>query len=128
VTTYRGIWSSDAVRRVVRTFLQAFLGLLLPGLLGWLNALTDWANDGGQAPFPDARSLAYVGIAAVAAGFIAVVTAVMTGIEDLTGKGFLRNVPPAPPSPPRNERGSAYVTWSGLALAVLVVVLLVLLL
>lgn len=126
--TYRGIWSNDAVRRVIRTFLQAFLGLLLPGLLGWLNALTDWANDGGQAPFPDARSLAYVGIAAISAGFIAVVTAIMTGVEDLTGKGFLRNVPPAPPVPPRDQRGSAYVSWGALAVIALVVVLLVLLL
>lgn len=125
---WSGIWTSESMKRIARTFLQAFLGLLLPGVLGWLNALTTWANDGGQAPFPDAASLAYVGIAAISAGFIAVVTAIMTGVEDFTGKGFLRNVPPAPPAPPRNERGSAYVTWTGLAVLVIAVVLLVLIL
>ena len=31
--------------------------------LGWLNGLTEWANSNGQAPFPDARSLAFVGVA-----------------------------------------------------------------
>lgn len=114
-----GIWSRDALRRIARTFIQAFLGLLLPGLLGWLHALTDWANDGGQAPFPDASSLAYLGVAAVGAGFVAVVTALMTGIEDTTGRGFLRTVPPNPKRPRRNERG--FGTFS-VALGIVIIV------
>lgn len=117
--------SRDSLRRVLRTFLQAFLGLLLPGLLGWLHELTEWAADQGQRPFPDAGSVAYLGVAAIGAGAVAVVTLVMTGIEDATGKGFLRAVPPNP----RGDRGAVDTrTIAVLALVVAVVVLLVLLL
>lgn len=102
--------SRDSLRRIIRTFIQAFLGLLLPGLFGWLNELTKWAQDQGQRPFPDAGSLAYLGVAAIGAGAIAVVTLIMTGIEDATGKGFLRTVP-------ARVRGAAgYVTQRTLAL------------
>lgn len=88
----RRLWESDGFRRVLRTFLFAFGGIALPGLLGWLNALTEWANAQGQAPFPDARSLAFLGVAAVAAGFIAVLNALWVLVEDYTGRGVLREV------------------------------------
>ena len=88
------LWASDGARRVVRTFLFAFLGVCLPGLLGWLNALTEWARSEGQAPFPDARSLAFLGVAAIVAGSIAVVNALVVWLEDATGHGILRKPPP----------------------------------
>lgn len=84
--------SREAVRRTIRTFLQAFLALMVPGFLGWLNALTEWARDEGQRPFPDGTSLAYLGVSAVTAGVIAVVTLGWNATEDAAGKGFLREV------------------------------------
>lgn len=122
---YRRLWESDGFRRVLRTFLIAFLGLLVPGALGWLNDLTEWARSEGQAPLPDARSLAYVGVMAVGAGFIAVLNALWIGVEDATGKGVLRQVTPKPRP---GERGVFDVRMAaGAALAIGVVVLLLIL-
>lgn len=81
----------SSVIKIVRTFLFAFAGILLPGLLGWLHALTEWASSQGQTPFPDAHSLAYVGVAAITAGAVAVVNAVVLLVEDSTGKGLGRD-------------------------------------
>ena len=103
---YRRLWASDGFRRVVRTYLFAFLGTALPGLLGWLNDLTKWAADQGQTPLPDARSLAYLGVAAISAGFIALINGLWVAGEDATGKGFLRQVP-ARQDP--GDRGEAMV-------------------
>lgn len=116
--------SRDTMRRALRTFLQTAVALLLPGIFGWLNALTDWAKAEGQAPFPDARSLAYLGVVAIVSGVVAAVTLLWNGIEDAAGRGFLRAVPPKPPA---GDRGAAYVTWGGLALLVGVIVLVVIL-
>lgn len=78
------------VRRVLRTFVYAFLGLLIPGLLGFLGEVTEWANAAGATPFPDAWSLAYVGVSAIAAGTVAVVNALGIWLENATGRTFLR--------------------------------------
>lgn len=91
-------------RRSVRTFLQAFLALLIPGALGFLNDLTQWAQGQGQTPFPDARSFAFIGVQAIIAGVIAVVTALWTKAEDFTGHALLRTVDPLPRP---GERGAA---------------------
>lgn len=82
--------SHPGLRRVIRTFLYAFLGIAIPGALGWLNSLTAWANSQGQTPFPDAGSLAFLGIAAISAGSVAVVNAVGIWLENLSGKAVLR--------------------------------------
>lgn len=84
-------------RRSVRTFLQAFLALLVPGSLGFLHDLTEWANSQGQTPFPDPHSFAFVGVQAIIAGVIAVVTALWTVYEDWSGHALLRTLPPEPP-------------------------------
>lgn len=89
--------SRDSIRRAVRTFLQTSLALLVPGLFGWLNALTEWARAEGQAPFPDARSLAYLGVVAIVSGLVAAVTLLWNVIEDATGRGVLRTPPSGPP-------------------------------
>lgn len=86
----------DSVRRALRTFVITTLGLFLPGLTGWLNALTQWALDEGQRPLPDGHGLVYLGVSAVAAGFVAVVNLIWNAVEDATGKGMLRAVPPTP--------------------------------
>ena len=101
----------DSLRRAIRTFLIATLALFLPGLLGWLNALTEWARGEGSTPFPDAHGLAYLGVSAITAGVIGVVNLIWTVVEDAMGKGLLRDVPPAP------GRGQAgYARWVPLAI------------
>lgn len=84
-------------RRSVRTFLQTYLALVVPGALGWLNDLTEWSNSHGQRPFPDAHSLAYLGVTAITAGVVAVVTGLWTKTEDVTGHALLRTLPPQAP-------------------------------
>lgn len=91
--------SGDAVRRALRTFLITTVGLFIPGLLGWLNDLTSWAQGNGTRPFPDGHGLAYLGVSAVVAGVVAVVNLIWNGIEDAAGKGVLRTPPTTPPPP-----------------------------
>lgn len=83
--------SRDSVRRAIRTFVITSVGMLIPGLFGWLNALTEWARAEGQAPFPDARSLAYLGVVAIVAGVVAAVNLLWNAVEDKIGSGLLRN-------------------------------------
>lgn len=84
----------DAVRRAIRTFIITTVALFIPGLLGWLNGLTEWAKGQGSTPFPDAHGLAYLGVSAVTAGVVAVVNLVWNMVEDAAGKGMLRETPP----------------------------------
>lgn len=86
--------NKDSVRRVIRTFLQSSLALLIPGVFGWLNALTEWAKNEGQTPFPDAMSLAYLGVVAIVAGVISLVNLLWNWVEDQAGSGLLRQVQP----------------------------------
>lgn len=115
-------------RRSTRTFLQSFLALMVPGALGWLNALTEWSKSQGQTPFPDAHSLAYIGVSAITAGVIAVVTGLWTKVEDVAGHGLLRTIDPPPPPPPPNEVGAVSTRTIAVAALVLVVVVLLILL
>lgn len=86
--------TSDAVKRSIRTFIITFFGLMIPGFLGWLNEVTKWANDNGQAPFPDGKNLSYLAVSALAAAVIGAVNLLWTWVEDKIGKGLLREVPP----------------------------------
>ena len=113
--------TKESLRRTIRTFLQSFLALMVPGLLGWLNALTEWSRAQGQAPFPDAHSLAYLGVSAITAGVISVVTLLWNAVEDASGVGVLRNVPPRP----RGQGGYGEVHLLVKVLVILVLVLLI---
>lgn len=118
--------SRESVRRVVRTFVVSFLGLFIPGLLGFLHAVTDWAATKGQEPFPDASNLTYVAVSALSAASIALVQLIWNATEDAAGKGFLRDVPPTPAR--RRAEGGRVVLGSGLLVLLLIVVLLIILL
>jgi hypothetical protein len=87
--------SKDTIKRVVRTYFVTVLGLWIPGLLGWINAVTEWARGEGSTPFPDAHGLAYLGVAAITAAFPAAINLLLNSIEDGAGKGLLRSVPPS---------------------------------
>lgn len=87
--------SRDAVRRAIRTFVITTVALFIPGLLGFLNAITEWARGEGSTPFPDAHGLAYLGVSAIVAGVVAAINLLWNLVEDASGKGFLRT-PPRP--------------------------------
>lgn len=89
--------STESLKRVARTFVIAFLGIFLPGALGFLHGLTDWAGSQGQTPFPDMHSLAFVLLAAIVAGLIALVNLIVVWLEDATGRALLRDVDPEQP-------------------------------
>jgi hypothetical protein len=109
----------DSVRRAVRTFVITTLALAVPGLLGWLNALTQWARDEGSTPFPDARGLAFVFVSAIVAGVVAVVNGVWNAVEDATGRGMLRDVPPRQPRP--GQRGAVSLVGALVVLGVVLI-------
>lgn len=111
----------DSVRRALRTAIVSSLVLFIPGLLGWLNMVTQWARDEGATPFPDAHGLAYLGVSAIVGGIIGLVQWVLNVIEDGVGKGFLRDVPARNPG----EGGAIERQYILLIIAVLVVLALV---
>lgn len=88
----------DAVRRAVRTFLIAFLGIAVPGFLGFLNDVTSWAASNGQKAFPDAHNLTFILVSAASAAMIAILNLVWVAVEDKSGHALLRT--PTPPAPP----------------------------
>jgi hypothetical protein len=79
---------SDPLRRAIRTLLWTFLGLYLTRLIGFLNALSQWAGcreGGGGADvcaFPDVGMLAYGLVAAGSAAVVAAVALVVNSLED----------------------------------------------
>lgn len=116
--------SRESVRRAIRTFIISTLAVFLPGLLGWLHALTEWAAGAGTTPFPDAKGLMFLGVSAIVGGVIALVNLLWNLVEDATGKGLLRNVPPVSHS---DQRGVAETRTLALFAAVGVVIILVIL-
>lgn len=92
----------DAAKGALRVWLITTLGLFIPGMLGWIAEVTEWASQRGAPPFPDPSNLAYLFVAALTAGFPAAVAGIWRLIENGTGKTFLRPagptaVPPAKP-------------------------------
>lgn len=71
----RGLWANDNVRRVVHTFLQAFIAVFVVGLTNVLNAFQNNGLAAGKAAL-----LALVG-AAIAAALSAVKNAVVARRE-----------------------------------------------
>lgn len=75
----------ESLIRSLRTFVPAFLVLFVPGLLGWLHAVTQWANSHGATPFPDAKGLGYLAVSATVAGLISLTNLAINLVEDWTG-------------------------------------------
>lgn len=111
--------TKEAISKAVRTFVIATAGLAIPGLLGWLNDLTSWARSNGTTPLPDAHGLLFIVVAAIAAGFIAVLNFFWIIVENATGKGMLRTPPPN--AQHKDQDGVA--SWLALVLVVVVIAL-----
>jgi hypothetical protein len=112
--------TKDSIKRAIRTAVVVALALWIPGLLGWLNELTEWARNEGSTPFPDAKGLAYLGVVAIVGAFTGLVQWVWNVIEDGIGHGFLREVPA---KPARGEHGVVSGRTVLAAAAVIVIVL-----
>lgn len=82
----------DSIKRAIRTAIVTALALWIPGLLGWLNELTEWARAEGSTPFPDAHGLAYLGVVAIVGAVVGLVQWLWNLIEDGIGHGLLRTV------------------------------------
>lgn len=121
----RRAFAGDTIRRIIRTFVIAFATVLVPGLLGWLNDVSQWASTNGQHPFPNAHNLSYLAVSAVVAGFIAAGNAIWLVVENVSGRGFLRNAAPSedvPAVPGPGEGGLAELTVIAICAVIVAVV------
>lgn len=111
----------DSIRRAIRTFVITTVALFVPGLLGFLNAITEWARGEGSTPFPDGRGLAYLGVSALVAGVVAVINLGWNTVEDAAGRGFLRETAGVPVH--HDERGASDAVVIGVVVILALVIL-----
>lgn len=88
-----GLAHSANVKRALRGALVTFLTLFIPGLLGWLHEVTDWAHAAGTTPFPDAHGIMWLAVSALVSALVGLVNLLVNALETATGKGVLRDVP-----------------------------------
>lgn len=75
----------DAAKSALRVWIFTTIGLWIPGLLGWINEVTQWANQKGAPPFPDPSNVAFLFVAALTAAFPAAVAGIVRIIENASG-------------------------------------------
>ena len=81
---------NDALRRALRTFLQAFVGTLAVMLVPFLLDLMKAAGESdGELVAIDVNFLGNVAIAATVAGIIALISWAQNALEQTTGKELL---------------------------------------
>jgi hypothetical protein len=93
----------DAGKSALRVWAMTTLGLFIPGMLGWISEVTEWASQKGAPPFPDPSNLGYLFVAALTAAFPAAVAGIWRLIENSSGHVLLpRAAGPnqPPPEPP----------------------------
>lgn len=119
----------DTLRGFLRVWIVGTLMLWLPGLFGWINAVTAWAHDQGATAFPDAHGLLYLFVAAITSAFVAAGTSILRYVENLAGKSLLLR-PAGPPvntnPPPPRGYAAPNLVWV-VIVVVLVLVLIALL-
>lgn len=79
----------DAAKSAALVWFYGTIGLWIPGLLGWINEVTQWASQKGAPPFPDPSNLAFLFVAALTAAFPAAVAGIIRYVENTTGKAIL---------------------------------------
>lgn len=75
---------SEALKRALRTALQAGIGLFVLLVMPWLNQVMEWAS-GSVADFPDVSVLGRAAVAFVAGAFISLLSWLQNLGED-TGR------------------------------------------
>lgn len=97
----------DAAISAFRVWIITTIGLTVPGLFGWINEVTKWAEQKGAPPFPDPTNLAFLFVAALTAAFPAAVSGLLRLVENGTGHNLLpRPAGPSPVPTPPDERGA----------------------
>lgn len=79
----------DAAKSAALVWFFTTVGLWLPGLFGWINEVTKWADQKGAPAFPDPSNLAYIFVAALTAAFPAAVAGLIRYAENVSGKKLL---------------------------------------
>jgi hypothetical protein len=110
----------DAAVSFFRVWVITTLGLWIPGLLGWVHEVSEWADQKGAPAFPDPSNLAFLFVAALTAAFPAALAAIVRLLEN----GFdLKLLPrPAGPNdipPTPGETGAVSLVMVGCIVAVL---------
>lgn len=95
----------DALKSAFRVWVIGTMMLWIPGLLGWVNEVTKWADQKGAQPFPDPSNIAFLFVAALTAAFPAVGMGILRYFENLSGHSVLRPAGPPIVSNPRPEGG-----------------------
>jgi hypothetical protein len=111
----------DAAKSAGLVWLFTTVGLFLPGMLGWINEVTQWASQKGAPPFPDPSNLGYLFVAALTAAFPAAVAGIVRYIENSTGQTLLPRTAAAPVHTPKGDRGEGSLVYL-LVVAILLVV------
>lgn len=126
LSTIDAFWA--AFRPAWRVALWAFIGIFGSAVIGFLNAVGQWASAHGQTPFPDVSTLGY----AFVAGGVALGTSLFVFLIRFgQAKGLLPGQPPIYPSSssplpddPRSslvdQTGAARLATLAVALALLV--------
>lgn len=116
----------DALKSAGLVFIYTTIGLWIPGLLGWINEVTQWANQKGAPPFPDPSNLAFLFVAALTAAFPAAVAFLVRFFENTTGAKLLpRSASTIVKDPAKDDGGRADVLYI-LAVVLVIVVILIL--
>lgn len=114
----------DAAVSFFRVWVITTLGLWIPGLLGWIHEVSEWASQNGAPPFPDPTNLWFLFVAALTAAFPAAIAAIVRLLENgfdvklLPRPAGPNDIPPAP-----GETGAVPLLYVGCILAVLGLIL-----
>lgn len=87
----------DFVKSGITTAIVMFLTLFIPALLGWLNTVYGWAQEGGHGALPGISTLGYAAVSAL----VAAVSGFALGLfRYLQGKvSWIPGTPPTFPGP-----------------------------
>jgi hypothetical protein len=110
----------DAAVSFFRVWVITTLGLWIPGLLGWVHEVSEWASQKGAPPFPDPTNLGFLFVAALTAAFPAAIAAIVRLLENgFNVKLLPRAAGPNDIPPTRGETGAVPLLYVGCILAVL---------
>lgn len=113
----------DALKSALLVWLFTTVGLWIPGLLGWINEVTEWAEQKGAPAFPDPSNLGYLFVAALTAAFPAAVAGLVRFFENMSGTQLLPRTASAPVrSPAAGEAGQVNLLYALLVVLVIVVI------
>lgn len=79
----------DALKSAALVWFYTTVALWIPGLFGWINEVTKWADQKGAPPFPDPSNVAFLFVSALTAAFPAAFAGVIRLIENATGRTIL---------------------------------------